>query len=620
MAAGNPVALAEKRTSGSGSSIRFLSGMLMTNPAVSRREFLVSLSGATLGKFVIPAVGAALESLPAGSARQLLTVPTKTTRPDGSFFLLWVEQVGNSTESMVWMPETPDELAEAQRFYEAARGYDRPPGLVQKFSNWLGGLLGKVQRSPEELGLLSDIRRSPDDLPAILRYADWLTGKGNIYGEFIRVDCEMEGLPTDDPRYRQLSQRWSDLNEKHGATFIKPVTRLGISPTIIGRLLPAMWMTHGLVMRVEIEKPGVVPERIQELFAAVPLLNEIDLGYENANVAVLVACPEMSQIRTLKLSSCDLNDFAIRALVQSTHLGQLESLSLSYNNLGADALQLLADSDLLGRLKALDLGGCSVSYDIELFAQSDKVAGLEEFELSYDDLDAHAVEILAHSSKFASLKKLDLSSNRFGTEGLHALSGAKFIGQLTSLNLNSCELTSESLDVLAKFPMSQLVALDLGSNPFTEGLLALSSAPLLASLEQLDLTSCELNDEGLEPLFSSSQPVRLKSLALARNQLTDESARAIAGSSRVSELRTLSLQGNAISDAGAQALAESPHLARLETLELNDNALTSDGAKALANSPYLKRITQLTVSQAEVGNAGEAYLKQRFGDSVSIYS
>ncbi|HVW02454.1 MAG TPA: TIGR02996 domain-containing protein [Planctomycetaceae bacterium] len=587
--------------------------------SVSRREFLVSLGGATLGKFVLPVAGELADALPAGSPRQLVTVPTKTSRPDGSFFLLWVEERGSETEAMVWHPDTPEEAAEAQRFYEAARNYEKPAGLVQKFTNWLNGLLGKAHRSPEELALLRDIRESPDDLQVILRYADWLTARGDIYGEFIRVDCEMENLPTDDPRYRQLSQRWTELNEKHGATFIKPVTRLGISPTIVGRLLPAIWMEHGLVMRVEIEKPGVVPERVQELFAAVPLLNNMELNFENANVAVLAACPEMAQIRKLTIRDCGVTDFAVKALVQSTHLGRLEHLSLAHNDLGVDALQLLAESELLTRLKSLDLGGCSISYEVERFAQSDKVAGLQELRLWLNDLDPDAIHMLASTHGFKSLRKLDIGSNRFGPEGLEVLLGAPFIPQLTSLSLNSCELTSESLGLLANVPGLQLARLDLGSNDFTQGLSALQSAPLLASLEELDLTWCHLTDAGIEPIFTSSQPSRLKSLQLGHNELGDGTARAIAGSSRVSELKTLELDGNKLTGSGVKALAESPHLARLETLNLDDNPIGNEAATALANSPYLKRITQLIVSQSEVGSAGEATLKQRFGDSVSCY-
>ena len=59
-----------------------------------------------------------------------------------------------------------------------------------------------------------------DDLPRLV-YADWLDENNDpARAEFIRVQCELAGLPEDDPRRPGLEDREHVLLEEHEAAWL----------------------------------------------------------------------------------------------------------------------------------------------------------------------------------------------------------------------------------------------------------------------------------------------------------------------------------------------------------------------------------------------------------------
>src|SRR4051794_21614639 len=54
---------------------------------------------------------------------------------------------------------------------------------------------------------LRSIIENPDDDSRRLVYADWLDGRGDPRGEFIRVQCELARLSEVDPRRAELEAR-----------------------------------------------------------------------------------------------------------------------------------------------------------------------------------------------------------------------------------------------------------------------------------------------------------------------------------------------------------------------------------------------------------------------------
>ena len=49
--------------------------------------------------------------------------------------------------------------------------------------------------------LMKEVRANPDDDEPRLVLADWLEERGDDYGTFIRAQCELAQLATDDDRY-----------------------------------------------------------------------------------------------------------------------------------------------------------------------------------------------------------------------------------------------------------------------------------------------------------------------------------------------------------------------------------------------------------------------------------
>jgi len=95
----------------------------------TRRSFLVTLGSFILGRFALPSVGdafgatqttetAAEAATDANQARRLLTLPTWER---GRNVMIWSEMTNDATaKTKIWVIETPEEEAEASRFYDAA--------------------------------------------------------------------------------------------------------------------------------------------------------------------------------------------------------------------------------------------------------------------------------------------------------------------------------------------------------------------------------------------------------------------------------------------------------------------------------------------------------------------
>jgi hypothetical protein len=98
---------------------------------LSRRSFLIAMGSAILGTFAMPEPPDTPADLPteapadptavlAGKLRRVIGRPVKSQNGQT---LAWMEKFESdgAVHVMVWTPETPEEWAEATRFYEAAR-------------------------------------------------------------------------------------------------------------------------------------------------------------------------------------------------------------------------------------------------------------------------------------------------------------------------------------------------------------------------------------------------------------------------------------------------------------------------------------------------------------------
>jgi Ran GTPase-activating protein (RanGAP) involved in mRNA processing and transport len=108
------------------------------------------------------------------------------------------------------------------------------------------------------------------------------------------------------------------------------------------------------------------------------------------------------------------------------------------------------------------------------------------------------------------------------------------------------------------------------------------------TLQELDLSDCELNDEGLSILATSlgQQKRSLVNLNLSANQITCSGLRALVNhaTAALSTVTRLNLSGNSVLDEGASFLAETLRLQTLQSLThlcLFECGISDDGLMAL---------------------------------------
>jgi uncharacterized protein (TIGR02996 family) len=109
----------------------------------------------------------------------------------------------------------------------------------------------------------------------------------------------------------------------------------------------------------------------------------------------------------------------------------------------------------------------------------------------------------------------------------------------------------------------------------------LAQYPGLAALACLDLSACNVCDEGAQVLAETPHLIGLAHLDLENNLLGDAAAAALARSPQLAWLTRLNLCNNQIGPAGAQALVDSPHLPRTLALDLRGNRLRRNARRQL---------------------------------------
>lgn len=99
-------------------------------------------------------------------------------------------------------------------------------------------------------------------------------------------------------------------------------------------------------------------------------------------------------------------------------------------------------------------------------------------------------------------------------------------------------------------------------------------------LEEMDLDSCRLGDDGIAQLAKpDGSDWRIVELDFSRNEISDVGVRTLAESSLFRNLRRLVLGGNPISDEGARILAAAP--GKLEFLNVRFTGIGLAGQRAL---------------------------------------
>jgi uncharacterized protein (TIGR02996 family) len=513
---------------------------------------------------------------------------------------------------------------------------------------------------PQREAFLKAIIDEPDDDTHRLVYADWLDDNGDeadrARAAFIRAQIELERLPDEDLRRKELEKQASDLHDAHVADWFR------------GFLPPQHHFRRGFVQTIR-TTPGLLKQSAEALFAREPVTewNLIRFSEREILAGEIATWPWLARFRRLDTDDSQMDEEPLATLLRSPHLTGLRELRISPYRQGTGAIKAIADNPALAGLTRLTLEGLwrngnavattlaearhldrlthlefgsdgigpegaaalarstilrrvtHLSFDADnspgprisnegllALLGSTHLTGLTDLTLRWQDITDESVVTLANSPKVANLVRLSLAINRIGAAGMSALAHSSYLGNLEELHLAGTAPGDDGAEALASgTALSRLRRLELGGyfgSPYHEngigdrGMSALANCPMFAGLRVLNLErNAGIGPAGAVALASSPYLTLLEELVFEKSVLGPEGAKALAKSANLAHLRKLSLQGAKIGDAGAKALAKSPHLKNLRTLLLSDCDLRAAGARAIAESPFLQGVTYLSL-------------------------
>ncbi len=584
----------------------------------TRRSFLVMLGTTVLGTYFLPSLKPLAKTKVAVAAplRRLLDVPVKRSLGSGRYLLVWMENTDNEgVVLMNWKPDTPEEFAESRRFYEDCRGYHTPLDLTLPLPKRIAGEVPLIRAMIDQM-----IREDGvyDPRP-FLEWASLRERLGDPEGEYVRICTQIDQLPDDSPEVDSLNKRWRELQDTYVPDMmIPPLTGLGFRFETFGTFYPEEYITtQGLIEILDVERPGVIPEQAERLFAFAPALHKLDFKYDCIDLPGLAACKPMSQITSLRFSMVGVEWPGIEALLQSPYLGRLLDLEISWDKLGPRLGKALAKSQVLGQLRSLNIHNNAIGTEglIPLVADR-KCGGLKELRISKNDLDAMSMLALAASPHFKRLEVLSLSENPIGDEGLTNFCKAAFLPKLSSLELKKCGFEDKAGQILANSEFRRLESLALDKNAWTPtSINDLLASSYLFTLRHLSINEATLADATVALIANSSLLENLRSLSLEFNQISFKGAVALAKSPNLRKLEVLALSGNNLVDDAIEALCVSPLLANVRVLKLFGNPITSSAAKSICKSPYLENLKELFINKTGIGG-GQQLLFARFSESA----
>jgi uncharacterized protein (TIGR02996 family) len=457
-----------------------------------------------------------------------------------------------------------------------------------------------------EAQLVAAVSAAPEDDGPRLVYADWLTERGDPWGEAIRLELE---LAPDGPPRPRLAARLLDL-QAHRARFGLP------DDTVFARGFPSfVRLTHAHRDLLEswawppLGQVGIharFAESARSFLASRGLSNAHGFAYSAADGVdvggVIMGHPWVRGLRKLSLYP---GSFDVVSELAATPFERLESLTLWSSTLAPalvtsphmsrlrvlEVSRAAADSVVLERLLAVrwpleELNLDNVPLEARHFSVLADRAPLRKLNADRTGLDDAAIERLARGS-LATARSLHLADGKLGAHGAAQLAGLPL---LRDLDLQRNHIGDAGVAALVEGGKA-LRHLKLASTGFTAtGLRALATLP--AGLSTLDLSGVRYDanaDGAFEALCAGPMIAQLTSLNLEGSYLGDRAVMMLAALPS-SELRSLNLSYVGVSREGLEKLVRSPAMSRLTTLEVRSSGLTGKDAPLAWELPSLRHL------------------------------
>jgi uncharacterized protein (TIGR02996 family) len=493
-----------------------------------------------------------------------------TERDRGSFLRLQVRRANRPA----WDPRRVIEEAEATRLFERHK------------DAWTGGLAPGSLESPypAERGLLR-LRIKQNEPQHLDRFlADeplW------AWTEAITLQRSY-GEPPDSPLISP--ERLRSVFERVGQVFLHTPALARPWPETVAAANPER-LTALLLMTAPDETIGTdwllrqpIFPALRELWTALASQEAIsEESYFPELRRLHVSCPtgvrqlfrsrRFPRVELLRVLQADPAGFA-----DATGFPALRHLILDASPTEEGFLASLARSPLLASVTRLELKRMRLTADglADLFSTS---APLASVQLEGGAIDREGIEAIRDARPRPDLREFLLRPAKGARGVVELLAAAPLLESLEMLDLATCDLAPRSVALLGRSPgMSRWRHLDLARTPLGEdGLRALLAAGQPLALESLDLAYCKLEPGAihqLEPLARLAP--HLMALELAGNPLDDDDLAWLASWDGLARIELLTLHETHADLAGVTALLRSPLLARCRYLRLPKGKVPSE--------------------------------------------
>lgn len=243
--------------------------------------------------------------------------------------------------------------------------------------------------------LLASIRTDPQDDDARRVYADYLCEQGDPFGEFIKLQCDLESESCARARIRAEA-----LLRKHGKAWRAPL-----------RSAKDCEFRRGFIESLRMSKGSWLANLQGLMRSNHAVLAKLDFSgkVHEKDMVQLASSGCLANIRTIDLGHCRMPDSAMSPLVNCESLANLEVLDMWGNHFTDEGAVELARSRVFKRLRWLSLTNNPFGdRGLSALLKSDVVAGLKVLKLRWNRFSDYTIVALAHSERLANLQELDL--------------------------------------------------------------------------------------------------------------------------------------------------------------------------------------------------------------------
>ncbi|KAG2382409.1 hypothetical protein C9374_005611 [Naegleria lovaniensis] len=306
---------------------------------------------------------------------------------------------------------------------------------------------------------------------------------------------------------------------------------------------------------------------------------------------------KMKNLTRLNLSYCNLKTKDITEISKNSHMKHLKVLELEGNRIGNSEFTSIISMKKLTELHLSTNSIQSIDSSVSVLESN-----LFYLNLSDNKIDEKGIATILSKITFQNLKSLNLARNNIGHNGIIHICKSKTMRHLTFLDLTGTKIKDQGANALG------------------------SSSSYLKKLKVLRLDDSKLGCNGIEVMFSTGSNFKhLTELSMRDNRnigYPNQSIEILASCAALRNLTILDLSRCNIADEGIKALCENgEHFTQLSELNVSFCNLTTRSLQYLLQCDCFQQLTKLSMAMNYIRNSNvdEESFRQHF-PSLKIFN